>query len=118
MTPEHKDIRVARLILLISGGILIYWIYRLITVLVRWLGHFKFQAAGGWSALGNFCWANLSIILVVYVIICLQIAGVVEFRFRRNFLKAFFLGLLMTPPIMVIYMKKTKRYEIPVINDK
>jgi len=32
----------------------------------------------------------------------LQMAGLVEFRFRKNFLKAFLLGIVMTPPGMLL----------------
>jgi len=106
MNTEKKDRIISRIILVFSGGIVIYWIYRLIGWLIRWWSNFQFQTAGGWNGFGAFCLDNLSIILVVYVIICLQIAGVVEFRQRKSFMKAFFLGIFMTPPIMLIYMKK------------
>ncbi|MDD5765702.1 MAG: hypothetical protein PHW79_05600 [Candidatus Marinimicrobia bacterium] len=108
MITERRDKIISRIILAISGGILIYWCYRLIVWLIRWMNDFQFQSAGGWNSFGVFCLDNLSIILVIYVVICLQIAGVVEFRFRKSFIKAFFLGIFMTPPIMLIIMKKSK----------
>lgn len=109
MTSEHKDKKIARLFLMVSSGILIYWIYQLIVWSVKWFSNFNFQTAGTWSSFGGFCLNNLSIILVIYVIICLQIAGVVELRYRRNFTEAFYLGIFTTPIIMLIFMKRRNK---------
>ncbi|MFH1213167.1 MAG: hypothetical protein V1681_03710 [Candidatus Neomarinimicrobiota bacterium] len=108
MNVERKDRTISRILLAISGGILTYWIFRIAMWSVRWLSNFSISTAGSWHDPGNFCLDNLSIILVVYVIICLQVAGVVEFRFRKSFIKAFFLGIFVTPPIMLVYMKRKK----------
>jgi|GEM_PF-798808 len=108
MTSDCKDKNIARLILAISGGIVIYWLFRLSVWLIHWLINSSLQTAGMWTNFGGFCLNNLSIILVVYVIICLQIAGVMEFRYRRNFTQAFFLGIILTPVFMPIYLKLKK----------
>jgi len=108
MTPERKDKIISRSFVTITGGILIYWLYALMVWLVRWLNSVSGTAAGMGMNCGEFCLDNLSIILVVYVIICLQIAGVVEFRQRKSFTEAFFLGILLTPILMPLYMKLKK----------
>jgi len=108
MTPERQDKIIARGFLAIAGGILIYWLYELIAWLVRWLNSAGGAAAGIGINFGEFCLNNLSIILVVYVIICLQIAGIVEFRQRKSFTGAFFLGIILTPIFMLVYMKLKK----------
>jgi hypothetical protein len=76
---EQLDKRISKILFGISGAIVLYW-----------------------ASLGQFCVNNLSIIIVVYLIICLQVAGLAEFRFRKNFLKAFLLGIVITPPLMMI----------------
>lgn len=108
MTPERKDKIIARGFLAISCGILVYWFYELIIWLIHWLGNTSGHAAGMGMNFGGFCLNNLSIILVVYVIICLQIAGIVEFRQRKSFTGAFFLGIILTPIFMLLYMKLKK----------
>lgn len=108
MTIEQKDKNIARGLTIISGGIVVYWLYQLIHWLIRWFSTVRIETSAIWSNFGGFCLENLSIILVVYVFICLQIAGVVEFRYRKNFTEAFFLGIIFTPIIMLIYMKLKK----------
>jgi hypothetical protein len=104
MTSERRDKNIARSILIVSGGIVIYWLYEAIVWLVHWLSTAGLKAGVGVN-FGEFCLDNLGIILVVYVIICLQIAGVVEFRQRRTFTEAFFLGVILTPILMPVYMR-------------
>jgi len=81
--------------------IVIYWIITGLIKLYNWISGLSSYNSGWWLSIGNFCLSNLSIIIVIYIIICLQAAGIAEFKFRKNFLKAFFLGLIMTPPVMI-----------------
>jgi len=54
-----------------------------------------------WSATVDVVGRNWGIALAVYVMICLNAAGVAEFRFRRPFAKAFALSIPLTPPVMI-----------------
>ncbi len=103
-----KDQRIALIFLLPTIGIVIYWIVLGIKWLIGWLAELPPYDAGWWTALGSFLWRNISIVLVIYIIICLQVAGIAEFRYKRNFVKAFFLGICLTPPIMMaVYGRKS-----------
>ena len=82
-------------------AIVLYWAYLGIQKLVEWIGSLGAYQPQWWSMIGKFCLNNLSILLVIYTIICLQVAGIAELRFRKNFLKAFLLAIAMTPPLMM-----------------
>lgn len=96
------DKKIAMSLLAVSGGILVYWLIRGLILLYGWLKGLGEYNAGWWISLGQFLYRNLSIVIVIYVIICLQVAGLMEFKFRRNFLKAFLLSLVLTPPGMLL----------------
>lgn len=109
MDPK-KDKRLALIFLIPTITIVLYWLFLGCKWLYHWWLNLPPYNASWWHAIGRFCLNNLSIILAAYMIICLQAAGVVEFKFRRSFLKAFFLGLILTPPIMmVVYGRKKVR---------
>lgn len=71
---------------------------------LAWLWNW-FSATGEddsvWLAIWEFCKSNLSIIIVIYGLISLQVSGLVELKFGKNFLKAFGLALILTPPVMM-----------------
>ena len=83
MTIEQKDKNIARGLTIISGGIVVYWLYQLILWLIRWFSTVRIETSGIWSNFGGFCLENLSIILVVYVFICLQIAVWLNSVYRK-----------------------------------
>jgi len=63
-----------------------------------------------WLAIWDFCKANLSILIVIYGLISLQASGLAELKFGKNFLKAFGLALILTPPIMMaVYGHRKKK---------
>jgi hypothetical protein len=99
---EQLDKRISKILFGISGAIVLYWLVRGLIWLYHWFVGLPPYSSGWWASLGQFCVNNLSIIIVVYLIICLQVAGLAEFRFRKNFLKAFLLGIVITPPLMMI----------------
>ncbi|RKY54279.1 MAG: hypothetical protein DRP89_05110 [Candidatus Neomarinimicrobiota bacterium] len=88
--------------------IVFYWIIKGLIKLYNWLSGLPIYSSGWWLSIGNFCLSNLSIIIMIYVIICLQVAGVAEFKLKKNFLKAFLLGLVETPPIMMAVWGKRR----------
>ena len=99
---EQLDKRISKILFAVSGAIVLYWLVKGIIWLCEWFAGLPAYSAGWWEPLGQFCLNNLSIIVVIYLVICLQVAGVAEFRFRKNFLKAFLLGIVITPPGMLI----------------
>ena len=54
--------------------------------------------AGIWE----FCKTNLSILIVIYGLMSLQASGLAELKYGKNFLKAFGLALILTPPVMMV----------------
>ncbi|MCK4296015.1 MAG: hypothetical protein KAX28_05090 [Candidatus Marinimicrobia bacterium] len=98
---DKRDKIFSRIFFIPALLIIIYWIIKGLIKLYNWLSGLPAYNSGWWLSIGNFCLNNLSIIIVIYVIICLQVAGVAEFKLKKNFLKAFFLGLIMSPPVMI-----------------
>lgn len=106
---EQLDKRISKLLFAISGAIVLYWLIKGLIWLYHWFIGLTSFSSNWWASLGQFCLHNLSIIIVVYLIICLQVAGIAEFRFKKNFLKAFLLGIMITPPLMmIIWGRRTK----------
>ena len=98
---DKSDKRLAGIAAVPALAILLYWVYLGIGKLVEWIGSLGAYQPEWWTIVGKFCLHNLSILLVIYTIICLQVAGIAELRFRKNFLKAFLLAIVMTPPLMM-----------------
>jgi hypothetical protein len=106
---ERLDKKISKFLFGISGVIILYWLIKGLIWLYHWFVGLPPYSAGWWASLGQFCGHNLSIIIVVYLIICLQVAGIAEFRLKRNFLKAFLLGIIITPPLMMVFWgRRTK----------
>lgn len=96
------DQRLSRLFMVASLLILGYWAYLGLAWVWDW-----YQDSGGyttqwWPDLGRFLWRNLSIVVAVYGIACLQASGLAELKYGKNFLLAFILALVLTPPGMMI----------------
>jgi hypothetical protein len=47
---------------------------------------------------------------MAYGIISLQVSGLAELKFGKNFIKAFYLALLITPPMMMIVYGHRKEW--------
>jgi len=99
---KQLDKRISKILFAVSGAIVFYWLIKGLIWLYEWFAGLPAYSVGWWGPFGQFCLNNLSIIIVVYLVVCLQVAGLVEFRFRKNFLKAFLLGIVLTPPGMLI----------------
>jgi hypothetical protein len=106
---ESIDKKVSRIVFLASGLIILYWVIKGLIWLYHWFIGLPAYSSGWWTSLGQFCLDNLSIIIVAYLIICLQVAGIAEFRFKQNFLKAFLLGIIITPPLMMVVWGRRAR---------
>ncbi len=104
---KAKDNIISRIFSIGILCILIYWCYKGIV----WIWNWYFDSGGytsqWWPDLGGFLWRNISIVVVIYGIACLQASGLAELKFRKNFLKAFGLALILTPPgMMIVYGHK------------
>ena len=98
---ESVDRRLAKIFLIPAVAIVGYWIIVGLFKLYKWLTGLPSYSSAWWSSIGHFCLDNLSIIIVVYLIVCLQASGIAEFKYQKNFLKAFVLAVFLTPPIMM-----------------
>jgi hypothetical protein len=105
------DKRIGGILLFIVAGIVLYWISTGLITLWDWLVSLGPYQASWWVSLGKFLWRNFGIVFIIYVIICLQVSGIVEFLFRKNFIKAFLLAIVLTPPVMmVVYGHKSGNF--------
>lgn len=101
MDTNRRDIVISRIIILGILSILLPWIWDGLVWLWNWYAAYAVSDANGWTDTWNFIANNFSVLLIIYTIICLQAAGLAEFKFKRPFLPAFFLAILTTPPVMI-----------------
>lgn len=100
MTDRSPDILISRILAVTIVLILAIWIWNGVTFLWDW--YLAISRTGSvWSSVWEFCKENLSFFIVIYGIICLQVSGIAELKFEKNFLKAFVLALFLTPPVMM-----------------
>ncbi len=99
---KDPDTIIPRILLLISLMIILYWIWGGLGWLWEWYTSVSESPnTTVWQEIWIFIKDNLSVIVLVYGIACLQAAGLAEMKFHKNFLKAFFLAICVTPPIMM-----------------
>ncbi len=96
------DQAVSRVLFLFSLMILIYWIYSGCAWVWNWYIDSGGYSSSWWGSVGRFLWENLSIVIAIYAIICLQSSGLAELKYNKSFMKAFGLALILTPPGMMI----------------
>ena len=77
-----------------------YLVYLLCGIISDWYTATA-AATGFWTALWELIKDNPSIAAALYVLGCLNSAGVAEFKFGKNFVRAFLLALPLTPFIMI-----------------
>ncbi|MGK5092590.1 hypothetical protein WDW89_11335 [Deltaproteobacteria bacterium TL4] len=99
---KNRDVLLSRILLAISLMIITYWIGNGLIWLWNWYVSVSESAdTGVWEEVGLFIKTNLSVLTLVYGIISLQVSGVAELKFEKNFLVAFALAILLTPPVMM-----------------
>ncbi|MCF7802145.1 MAG: hypothetical protein K9N34_09005 [Candidatus Marinimicrobia bacterium] len=101
METAKRDVLFARIAVLGILAILLPWIWDGLVWLWDWYVGYAESEANFWQDVWRGFLTNFSIILIVYTIICLQVAGVAEFKLKRHFLPAFLLALILTPPGMM-----------------
>ena len=107
MSNKYDSI-ISKFFLIPAVMIVLYWIVRGVIWLYGWFVELPSYSTEWWVEIGSFCLNNLSIIVVIYIFMCLQVSGLAEFKFRKNFVKAFLLGLVMTPPVMIAVWGRKK----------
>lgn len=99
---KNLDVILSRIFLVISVIIIAYWIWNGLIWLWDWyISVNESPETGVWEEIWQFIIDNLSIIVMVYGIIALQVSGLAELKFGKPFLKAFGLAIFLTPPVMM-----------------
>ncbi len=111
---KNPDIILSKVLLSIGLIIVAYWIWNGLNWLWDWyVAVSQSSDTSVWESIWIFIKDNLSIIIVVYGFISLQSSGLAEFKFGKNFLTAFFLAIIITPPIMMaVYGHKKQKAPI------
>ena len=102
---EHNkdpDIIISRILKIVLAIIILYILYLVSVSIHSWYLNLQSQNLNVWSELWIIIKNNISVVSVVYCIICLQVSGVAEFKFKKPFIKALLLSFILTPPIMMI----------------
>ncbi|MCF7796259.1 MAG: hypothetical protein K9N11_01545 [Lentisphaeria bacterium] len=102
MEAAKRDVFIARLVILGILTILLPWIWDGLVWLWNWYVGYADSDANFWQDVWQGFLNNFSVILIIYTIICLQVAGVTEFKLKRHFLPAFILAIFLTPPGMMV----------------
>ncbi len=109
MENSKRDFILARLLILASLVILLPWLWSGLVWMWHWYQGYATPDANPWTDLGAFLLKNLSVVIIIYSIIGLQVAGIAEFKYNKNFLPAFLLALVITPPLMLVVYGRRKR---------
>jgi len=99
---KNKDIIFSRILMVICAIIIVYWIWSGLIWLWEWyVSVSTSENTTVWAEIWLFMSEYISVIALVYGIMSLQVAGLAELKFQKNFLKAFGLSIVLTPPIMM-----------------
>ena len=99
----NQDKTISVLILLFTTFMIIWWIYSL------------YDSSASTMSLSDFSlkvflvWAdhNIDLIIIIYVFVCLQLAGLSEFKQGQDYLIVAFISLIFTP-IGLLFIKNEK----------
>jgi uncharacterized membrane protein YdfJ with MMPL/SSD domain len=86
-------------------GFIVWWAAN---ALVTWAGGLP-DGVGFWAGLWAIMVSNPSIVAALYVLACLNGAGIAEFSFRRSFVAGFLMALVTTPPVMLVAWARRKK---------
>lgn len=98
-----QDKIISLVILSISVLLIILWIYSMYNNSANAIGHSEFSLKNLVS------WANYNtdLIIIIYVFLSLQLAGISEFRQGQDYLIVAFISLVFTP-IGLLFIKNEK----------
>ena len=102
-----QDKVISLVILSISGFLIILWIYGIYNNSVSAIGHSELSLKSIVS------WANYNtdLIIIIYVFLSLQLAGISEFKQGQDYLIVAFISLVFTP-IGLLFIKNEKNDKI------
>tara|TARA_B100000315_G_scaffold195807_2_gene186781 strand:- start:8388 stop:8729 length:342 start_codon:yes stop_codon:yes gene_type:complete len=103
MNRNHKklDSILSRIILIFIVLTVGFWLWSFIQSLVESSAGQRNTFDVSWVEIIGFCKKYITILLVAYGFICVQISGIAELKYEKNFLKAFMLSIILTPPVMM-----------------
>ena len=109
-TNKDPDIILSKFLKIILALLLVYILYIISVFIFSWYLGLQSQNLNIWTEIWILIKNNLSVISVIYCMICLQVSGVAEFKFKKPFIKALILSFILTPPIMMAAWGR-KRYQ-------
>ncbi len=86
----------------------------IVLLLISWIYNY-YSGLGGFTSMKDFnlrtlvIWgrSNTDLILIIYVFLCLQLAGISEFKQRQDYLVVALISLIFTP-IGLLFIKEEK----------
>ena len=98
---KNLDSILSRIITIFIVMIVSFWLWDVIQSLVEAsVGQSNFFNVS-WAEIIGFCKKYVTILLVAYGFICVQISGIAELKYEKKFFKAFMLSIILTPPVMM-----------------
>jgi hypothetical protein len=97
---NNLDKSISLIVLTISGLAIILWFYN------YYLGLDSFALIKDFNVNSLLSWGvnNTDLIIIVYIFLCLQLAGLSEFKQRQDYLIVAFISLIFTP-IGLLFIK-------------
>tara|TARA_Y100000591_G_C21370313_1_gene468472 strand:+ start:5 stop:325 length:321 start_codon:yes stop_codon:yes gene_type:complete len=104
---SSSDKSISLIILCITALLLLSWIYNYYTGLDGFISmkNFNLRTLVLWAR------GNTDLILIIYIFLCLQLAGLSEFKQRQDYLLVALISLIFTP-IGLLFVKEEKNDEL------
>jgi hypothetical protein len=104
-----NDVTISKIFRIAIILVLLYWAYEGISWMWYWYLDSGGYTSDWWSGVGKFLLRNISIVIVIYGVACMQASGLAELKYGKNYLKAFGLALILSPPVMMaVYGHKSE----------
>lgn len=97
---NNLDKSISLVVLTISGLAIILWFYN------YYLGSYSFILLKDFNVNSLLSWGvnNSDLLIIFYIFLCLQLAGLSEFKQRQDYLVVAFISLIFTP-IGLLFIK-------------
>ena len=97
---NNLDKTISLVVLTISGLAIILWFYN------YYLGSYSFILLKDFNVNSLLSWGvnNSDLLIIFYIFLCLQLAGLSEFKQRQDYLVVAFISLIFTP-IGLLFIK-------------
>ena len=100
---ESRDKLISSILLSISMLLVIIWMYNYYASLIDIEGDKVFNIRNLVLSLE----ANIDLLIILYVFLCLQLAGISEFKQRQDYFLVALISLIFTP-LGLLFIKKEK----------